>query len=77
MACCSEVLNLLVDYLERRLPDAVQRDLQQHLAGCTSCVAYLNTYRSTLSLLASLTEDDLPAELRARLRAFIDLRNMS
>ncbi|MBI1876511.1 MAG: zf-HC2 domain-containing protein, partial [Acidobacteria bacterium] len=75
--CCSEVVNLLADYLEQRLPSSTQRDLEQHLSGCSSCVAYLNTYRSTVSLLRSLSEDDLPPELRARLAAFLDLRNTS
>lgn len=77
MACCSEVVNLLADYLDERLPNSTQRDLEQHLSGCPSCVAYLNTYRSTVSLLRSLAEDDPPPELRARLAAFLDHRNTS
>ena len=72
MPSCSRVLSLLVDYLEGRLPPAVQTGLEQHLAGCSRCVEYVNTYRTTVSLLHSLTENDLPPELRLRLTAFID-----
>ena len=72
MACCSELLRLLMDFLEERLPPEVHADLQHHLEGCTSCVNYLRTYRTTVSLLHSLRESDLPPELRTRLRAFID-----
>ena len=72
MSCCPEVLALLVDYLEGRLPESVQRDLDLHLAGCASCEAYLASYRSTVSMLRSMREDDLPPELRLRLRAFLD-----
>ena len=72
MPRCSRVVELLVDYVEQRLPDARRVELEHHLAGCGSCAAALNTYRSTVSLLESLTEDDLPDELRMRLRAFLD-----
>ncbi len=72
MASCSQVVALLVDYVEERLPERRREQLERHLAGCGSCAAALNTYRSTVSLLHSLTEDDLPEELRLRLRAFLD-----
>ena len=72
MPRCSQVIELLVDYVENRLAEDRRRELDRHLAGCGSCAAALNTYRSTVSLLESLTEEDLPAELRTRLRAFLD-----
>ncbi len=72
MACCSELLRLLFDYLEGRLSPELHAELEDHLAACGSCVQYVHTYRSTVSLLGSLSEDDLPPELRSRLRVFID-----
>ncbi len=72
MPRCSQVVDLLVDYVENRLAESRRLELDRHLAGCSSCAAALNTYRSTVSLLDSLTEDDLPEELRTRLRAFLD-----
>lgn len=72
MPCCSRILTLLADYLEGRLPSAVHEDLEHHLTSCPSCVDYVKTYRSTISLLGSLREDDLPIELRSRLSAFLD-----
>ena len=74
---CSKVVALLVDYLERRLPPDVQASLDQHLAGCDVCVRQLRTYQSTLSLLRSIDEDELPPELRLSLRAFIDEKRCS
>ena len=74
MACCRDVLSLLADYLEGRLPADVHTNLDQHLSGCSACVSYVNTYRSTLALLGSLRDSDLPPELRVRLQAFIDQR---
>jgi anti-sigma factor RsiW len=72
MRPCSEVIALLADYLERQLPPAVQADLERHLARCPRCVTAVKSYERTVSLLRSLTERDLPDDLRLSLRAFLD-----
>ncbi len=74
MPRCRTVVALLADYLEGRLPEHARAELEQHLAGCPACLRDLNTYRSTVSLLRSLRDEDLPAPLRLRLRAFLDQR---
>ena len=65
-------MRLLADFLERQLPHEVQTDLERHLAQCPRCLTQLKTYASTVSLLRSVKEEDLPAELRCTLKAFID-----
>jgi anti-sigma factor (TIGR02949 family) len=77
MPRCQEVVSLLLDFVEGHLPPDTHAALQQHLAGCPECVAVVRTYQSTQSLLRSLTEADLPPELRTRLRAFLDKRATS
>ncbi len=77
MKPCSRVISLLADYLERRLPADVRARLERHLADCEVCLRQLRTYESTVSLLRSLQEEDLPPELRLRLRAFIDRKHCS
>jgi anti-sigma factor RsiW len=74
MPNCPEVIALLADFLEGRLPDDTRQDLERHLSGCSDCEAYVASYRSTVDLLHSLSEDDLPPELHLRLRAFLDKR---
>jgi anti-sigma factor RsiW len=74
MAECSRIISLLTDYLDDRLSGDVRTDLERHLGGCSDCAAFVGTYRFTVSLLQSLSEDDLPQELRLRLRAFLDDR---
>ena len=69
--CCTDVVNLLADYVERQLPPEVHADLEQHLARCPRCVTQLKTYQSTVSLLRSIREEDLPPELRCTLKAFL------
>ncbi len=69
---CNDVVALLADFVERHLPPDVHDQLEQHLARCPRCVAQLKTYQSTISLLHSIREEDLPPELRSTLKAFID-----
>ena len=71
---CIDLVGLLADYVEHQLPPDVHTRLEQHLAECPRCVAQLKTYESTLSLLRSIRDEDLPKELRCRLKAFVDKR---
>ena len=65
-------MRLLVDFIERQLPPDVHAKLERHLAQCPRCLAQLKTYESTVSLLRSVKEDDLPEELRWTLKSFLD-----
>ena len=71
---CRNVVRLLADFIEGQLPRDEHAALEHHLTRCPACVAQLKTYRSTVSLLRTIGEDDLPEELRFTLRAFLDRR---
>ena len=71
---CADLVSLLADYVEHQLPAEIHQELERHLAECPRCVAQLKTYESTLSLLRSIRDEDLPKELRCKLKAFIDKR---
>ncbi len=73
-APCSRVVALLADYLEQRLLPAQHAELTRHLNDCHTCLAQLQTYRSTVSLLRSLRDEDLPPDLRRTLSLFLDHR---
>jgi anti-sigma factor RsiW len=66
------VVGLLADFVERHLPAPVHTELEKHLSRCPRCVAQLKTYESTISLLRSIREEDLPQELRCTLKSFIE-----
>ena len=75
MSCgCGSVVKLLADYLERHLPPSLRQEFEQHLQKCPRCVAQLRTYESTVHLLRSLKEDELPPELRLTVKSFIDAK---
>jgi anti-sigma factor RsiW len=65
-------VGLLADFVEHQLPPDVHEELEKHLARCPRCVAQLKTYESTLSLLRSIKDEDLPLELRCTLKAFLE-----
>ena len=71
---CGSVVKLLADYLERQLPLSLREEFEAHLSTCPDCVAQLRTYESTVGLLRSLRDDDLPPDLRLRVKSFIDAR---
>ena len=68
---CNDVVSLLADYVEHQLPPEVHQELEHHLARCPRCITQLKTYQSTVSLLRSIKEEDLPPELRCTLRSFL------
>lgn len=68
---CKNIVRLLADFIERQLPPDVHSHLQEHLSKCPRCVAQLKTYETTVSLLRTVKEEDLPPELRWTLKSFI------
>jgi anti-sigma factor RsiW len=65
-------VGLLADFVEHNLPPEVHAHLERHLSQCPRCVAQLKTYQSTISLLRSIRDEDLPEELRCTLKAFVE-----
>jgi anti-sigma factor RsiW len=71
---CCKVVRFLSDYLEKQLDPQVRQELETHLGRCPRCVTQLRTYESTVTLLRSLRDDDLPADLRLTVRSFLDAK---
>jgi anti-sigma factor RsiW len=68
---CSELADLVLDFVGQEL-DAEQRaEFEQHLCGCPDCVVYVEAYQVTITLTRSLPRCDegLPPGLEAKLRA--------
>jgi predicted anti-sigma-YlaC factor YlaD len=73
---CKELVELVTDYLEERLPPLERLRFEQHLAGCEGCRNYLDQIRQTIRLLGRLDEDSIPALTREHLlRAFRDWKS--
>ncbi|MDQ6670385.1 MAG: zf-HC2 domain-containing protein [Chloroflexota bacterium] len=66
---CQELVELVTDYLEGRLPPPEQLRFEAHLAGCRGCRTYLEQMRQTLRALGKLSEESIEAEAKERLLA--------
>lgn len=64
---CSELVELVTEYLEGALPEERRARFEEHLRGCDGCTAYLEQFRTTIRLSGMLTEQDVPADAREAL----------
>ena len=64
---CRQLIDFIGAYLDHDLPGEERAEFERHLAVCPSCVAYLSTYRKTVTLAqmagADPPPDDVPASL--------------
>lgn len=59
---CKELVELVTDYLEGKLPLTERQQFEAHLSGCAGCRNYLDQMRTTIRLSGRLTEDHLSSE---------------
>ena len=68
---CRELVELVTDYLEERLPECDRVRFEAHVAECTHCVEYVAQMRRTIELLGELSADAIdPARELELLAAF-------
>ena len=60
---CSEIIDLLSDYLERDLPPNTCAVLEHHLAECPECTQAAEGLRKTVSLCREYRSENFPAPL--------------
>jgi hypothetical protein len=51
---CTEVVELVTDYLERSLPPDAAALVEQHLDCCEGCVWYVDQIRTTIEALGRI-----------------------
>jgi anti-sigma factor RsiW len=72
---CRELVELVTDYLEGRLPPADRDRFDAHLGACDGCTAYLEQMRQTLAALGRIPEESISPRAREELlHAFRDWR---
>ncbi|OGC00482.1 MAG: hypothetical protein A3G35_09110 [candidate division NC10 bacterium RIFCSPLOWO2_12_FULL_66_18] len=71
MITCREMVDLLSDYVDGHLEPTLARQLEAHLRGCTECTAFLRTFKETLALAKEAACEEMPEELKVRLRDFL------
>ena len=75
---CQELVELVTDYLENRLPDGTRARFEAHLAQCSGCRAYLEQMRQAIRTLGRIPTESIEPEARDRLLVvFRDWRRRS
>ncbi len=64
---CKELVELVTDYLEGKLPPDDNSCFEKHIAGCRNCTAYLEQMRTTIRLTGILSEDAITPPARDEL----------
>ncbi len=67
MISCHKVLENLSDYIDDSIAAEVRRELESHLAECSSCQVVLDTSRRTLKIVTDVGSFEIPAEVSERL----------
>ena len=66
MITCRTFVEFLLDYQSGTLPDGQRDEFDLHLAACTACVNYMNSYMETIRLgKAAYPGPDEPAPVDA------------
>lgn len=71
---CATGVDLLMDYVEGVLSADVRVALDEHVAGCAKCTAFVASYLETPRILREATAAPLPADVEASLKAFLRAR---
>jgi anti-sigma factor (TIGR02949 family) len=72
---CQEVVEVVTDYLDGRLPQEDVAEFEAHIDLCDGCRSYLDQMRITIATVGRIEESDVPPEMRDRLlAAFRDRR---
>lgn len=66
---CQELVELVTDYLEDRMPAAERRRFDEHLSACDGCATYLEQVRSTVAAAGRLPAGKLAPQAREALLA--------
>ena len=65
---CDDVQRLSSDYIEEQLPQKKLASVQNHLAGCGPCRAFVETLATTIGLLARLPRVSAPPSFKKDLK---------
>jgi anti-sigma factor (TIGR02949 family) len=68
---CREVFDLLSEFVDGELAVPLRESLSRHLSACPPCEEFLKTFQIARSIGRESLMEDMPDELKARLRSFL------
>jgi anti-sigma factor (TIGR02949 family) len=75
---CSNILNLLSDYIDGVLSDSLCRELESHLEACNNCRIVVDTMKKTIELYQSVSNrEEVPSDVKERLYIRLNIDHFS
>lgn len=69
---CREILDSLSEYIDAELDPSLCEEIESHMAGCSPCVAFLNTLKKTVVLYKHCgDETGIPSQVSIDLQRFL------
>lgn len=68
---CKQATSLILGYLTGELDPKTAWLFEEHLMICPDCVSFLNSYKETIKFTRSLSYEDIPSEMKKRIRRFL------
>ncbi len=68
---CKELVYLLSDFLDGSMEEHLKQELSEHIEMCEPCLNFLRTYDKTRILCRQIRPEEIPEEMRLRLRSFV------
>lgn len=69
---CRDMLALLSEYLDRELPPEAYREMQKHLAACSPCEEFVESFRKTIDLCRNYEPGAAPPPLSPEARGELE-----
>lgn len=74
MGRCREMVEFLSDYIDDELEAVVREEFEKHMGDCEPCRRFLDSTRKTVRLYSRLEYEEIPVELKERLKSFLESR---
>lgn len=68
---CRKVRELLSEYVDAELREAVLREFDRHLEECPDCHCHVDSVRKVIRLFREASADAVPYDVKIRLRDMI------
>jgi anti-sigma factor RsiW len=68
---CKELVYLLNDYIDGTMEEHLRQEFSVHIDLCEPCLNFLKTYDKTRVLCRQILLEEIPEEVRSRLKTFV------
>ena len=72
MIACAEAVKQLWDYLDGAVEESQREMIEEHVAFCRRCCGELEFAEELRGFMSSHAQEELPADVRARLAATLE-----